>query len=422
MLRIKIPLGILNTEQMIRLADLSEEYAGGVSHSTTRRDIQFHFVSLEDTPDIMRRLAEVGITPREACGNVVRSVTGCSKSGVCSTEGFDVTPYASAMADYLLRHPDTQNLGRKFKISFSGCDDKPCGLAKIHDLGAVAAVREVEGTHVEGFKVYLGGGLGALPQQAEILSDFVRAEEMLPLAQAISRVFARLGEKKNRARARLKFLIRKLGIEEFRRLVEEERARLPRDPKWDAGYPKRGNATEQPLKPGSRFEADPLGDPGFLRWLSPNVRPQAQDGYSLVEVFLPLGDIAAEPLRELALACRSYVKDTIRITASQNLLIRWVSNQDLEALYQDLERIGLAEAGADRLADVTACPGTDTCKLGHHVVARPRRPPARKVQQWYGYDRGPTRPQGQDQRLLQRVWTSPCRRYRFPGFGATKRF
>ena len=364
MLRIKIPLGILNTPQMIRLADLSEEYADGVSHVTTRQDIQFHFVSLEDTPDIMRQLSEVGITTREACGNVVRNVTGCSKSGVCSTEGFDVTPYASAMADFLLRHPDTQNLGRKFKISFSGCADKPCGLAKIHDLGAVAAVREIEGTRVEGFKVYVGGGLGALPQQAEILSDFVRAEEMLPLAQAISRVFARLGEKTNRGRARLKFLISKLGIEEFRRLVEEERARLPKDPKWNAGFPKPGDATEQPLKPGSRFEADPLGAPGFLRWLNTNVRPQAQDGYSLVEVFLPLGDIAAGPLRELALACRSYVKDTIRTTASQNLLIRWVSNQDLEALYQDLDRIGLAEAGADRMADVTACPGTDTCKLG----------------------------------------------------------
>ena len=365
MLRIKIPLGILNTEQMIRLADLSEEYADGVSHITTRQDIQFHFVSLEDSPDMMRRLAEVGITTREACGNVVRNVTGCASAGTCSTQGFDVTPHASAMADFLLRHPDTQNFGRKFKVSFSGCADKPCGLAKIHDLGAVATVREIDGKRVEGFKVYVGGGLGALPQQATLLCDFVAAGEMLPLAQAISRVFARLGEKQNRGRARLKFLIGQLGIDEFRRLVDAERAKLPWDPDWEAQIQKgRIRSTEQPLKRGSELKADPDGSPRFKRWLNTNVQPQAQPGYSSVEVFLPLGDIAADPLRELALTCRQYVDNTIRATASQNLLIRWVSNADLQALYQDLERIGLAAPGADRMADITACPGTDTCKLG----------------------------------------------------------
>ncbi len=316
------------------------------------------------TPDIMRRLAEVGITTREACGNVVRNVTGCAKAGVCSTQGFDVTPHASAMASYLLRHPDTQNFGRKFKVAFSGCADKPCGLAKMHDLGAVAAVKEIDGKPVEGFKVYVGGGLGALPQQAKLLSEFVPADEMLPLAQAMSRVFARLGEKKNRARARLKFLIGTLGIDEFRRLVKEERQKLPPDPRWADEFEDAAGYREKPLKPASRFAPDPLGNPAFLRWVNTNVRPQAQDGYSMVEVFLPLGDIAADPLRELALTCRRYVDDTIRTTASQNLLIRWVSNADLEALYQDLKRLGLAEAGADRLADITACPGTDSCKLG----------------------------------------------------------
>ena len=354
MLRIKIPLGILTTEQMICLADLSEEYADGISHITTRQDVQFHFVELEETPDIMRRLAEVGITTREACGNVVRNVTGCADAGLCSSQGFDVTPHALAMSHFLLRHPDAQNFGRKFKIAFSGCDDKPCGLAMIHDIGAIAVAQEADGRRIEGFKLYVGGGLGAIPQQAKLYSEFIPADEMLPLAQAIARVFTRLGEKKNRSRARMKFLIDKLGIEEFRRIVDQERRKLPPDPRWE---------DEQPLRPPSVMP-EAARDPVLERWLKTNVRPQDQDGYSMVEVFLPLGDIAAEALRELAQTCRNYIDDTVRTTVTQNLLLRWVSNGDLPSLHADLKRLGLAEPGAGRLADVTACPGTDSCKLG----------------------------------------------------------
>ena len=363
MQRIKIPLGMLSAEQMICLANLSEEYADGISHITTRQDVQFHFISLEETPDIMRRLAEVGITTREACGNVVRNVTGCPDAGLCSSQGFDITPHALAMSHFLLRHPDAQNFGRKFKIAFSGCEDKPCGLAMIHDIGAIAAVKDVDGQRIEGFKVYLGGGLGAIPQQARLYSEFVPADEMLELAQAIARVFARFGEKKNRARARLKFLIGKLGIEEFRRIVDEERRKLPPDPRWESELVEAADYDEQPLRPPSALPEGPA-DPEFQRWLKTNVRGQKQDGYSMVEVLLPLGDIAADALRELARTCRSYIDDTIRTTVTQNLLLRWVSNGDLLSLHEDLKRLGLAEPGAARLADVTACPGTDSCKLG----------------------------------------------------------
>jgi sulfite reductase (ferredoxin) len=364
MQRIKIPLGMLNTEQMIRLADLSEEYADGISHITTRQDVQYHFVDINDTPDLMRRLAEVGITTREACGNVVRNVTGCPEAGLCPTEEFDPTPHALAMAAFLIRHPDAQNFGRKFKIAYSGCEDKACGLAKMHDIGAIATVREKDRTKIHGFQVYVGGGLGAIPHHAKLYSEFVRADEMLPLAQAMARVFARLGEKDDRNRARMKFLVNKLGIDEFRRQVEDERRKLPKDTAWQTALAKASGRAEEPLKPPSSLRPKAPQDSEFNVWLATNVRAQVQDGYSMVEVFLPLGDITADQLRALAAICRKYIKDTIRTTVTQNLLLRWVSNSDLPALHQDLQHIGLDRVGSGRLADITACPGTDSCKLG----------------------------------------------------------
>ncbi len=232
MQRIKIPFGGLTAEQMDVLADVTEEYSDGILHVTTRQDFQLHFVHIEDTPDLMRRLAAVGITTREACGNVVRNVTACPLAGVCRTESFDVTPYAEATATFLLGHPDAQEFGRKFKIAFSGCQREACGLASMHDIGAIGTVRTIDGAEQRGFEFYVGGGLGAVPHQAKLLDAFVSERELLPTCQAVCRVFARLGEKKNRARARLKFLVAKLGIDEFRRLVQEERNALPDDPRW----------------------------------------------------------------------------------------------------------------------------------------------------------------------------------------------
>src|ERR1051325_10886461 len=197
MMRIKVPFGGLNAEQMETLADLSEEYSDGISHVTTRQDIQYHFVHIEDTPALMRRLAAVGITTREACGNVVRNVTACPLAGICRDETFDVTPYAKASSKFLLGHPDTQDFGRKFKLAFSGCAQHPCGLTSMHDLGAIARTRVEDGVERRGFELYVGGGLGAVPYKAQLLDDFIAEEELLPTAQAIARVFARLGEKRN---------------------------------------------------------------------------------------------------------------------------------------------------------------------------------------------------------------------------------
>ncbi len=361
MQRIKIPLGMVSAEQLIALADIAEEYAVGVLHVTTRQDFQCHFVDIGDTPNLMRRLAAAGITTKEACGNVVRNVTACPRSGVCSDELFDVTPYAQAMAYFLLRHPDAQNFGRKFKISYSGCEQHACGLGRMHDIGAVAQIRN----GVKGFKVLVGGGLGSLPHQAKLYSEFLSAEEMLPLAQAISRVFAKLGEKKNRAKARMKFLIAKLGLDEFKRLVEEERGRLPADPRWELELAEATAAHEdEPLKSPSELVLPAGASEAMRRWLNANVRPQKQRGYSTAAVLLPLGDVTSEQTRRLAELSRRFTKGVIRTTVDQNLLLRWVSNADLPALYDGLDAIGLGEAGAGRLKDIVACPGTDSCKLG----------------------------------------------------------
>ncbi len=363
MMRIKIPFGGLTAVQMEVLADLAEEYSEEILHITTRQDFQIHFIHIEDTPDLMRRLAAVGITTREACGNSVRNVTACPLSGVCRTETFDVTPYAEAIMRFLLGHPDCQDFGRKFKIAFSGCEHEACGLANMHDMGGVGMVKTVDGVEKRGFKLYVGGGLGAVPHQAQLFNEFVPVEELLPISQAIARVFARLGEKKNRNRARIKFLIAKLGIEEFRRLVHEERAILPEDPQWTAFLDDLTVTDEKQLKPGQPLNGAETSE-GFAKWYRTNVYQQRQEGYVVATVALPLGDITSHQLRALADISRHFVKETTRTTVEQNMVLRWVSETDLPQLYDELLALGLAQTGAGTIVDITACPGTDTCKLG----------------------------------------------------------
>ncbi len=363
MQRIKIPFGGLNAQQLEVLAELAEEYSDGIAHITTRQDVQLHFVHIEDTPAVMRRLAAVGITTREACGNTVRNVTACPLSGVCRDQAFDVTPYAKTTAYFLLGHPDTQEFGRKFKVAFSGCDTNPCALVRIHDLGCIARVREVDGKLQRGFEVYVGGGLGTVPYVAKLFTEFLPVEELLPLAQAMSRVFARLGEKKNRNTARMKFLVAKLGLEEFKRLVLEERATLTEDPRWREMLDLEHAEPEQPLRPAALLDIAPA-DPELAGWIKDNVYKQRQEGYATITIALPLGDITSDQLRGLAEISRKYVRETIRTTVEQNIVLRWVSEADLPALYADLKAIDLHAAGAGTIVDIAACPGTDTCKLG----------------------------------------------------------
>lgn len=377
MVRIKIPFGELDDEQLEVLAELADEVSDGILHVTTRQDFQLHFVHIDDTPDLMRRLAAVGITTREACGNSVRNVTGCPLSGVCRDETFDVTPYAKALAAFLLGHPDAQDFGRKFKISFSGCQEHACALARMHDIGLIAALDE---NGEPGFEMWVGGGLGAVPHTAERLSEFVPVDELLPTTQALCRLFSRLGEKRNRARARLKFLVAKLGIDEVRKLVAEEREELAPDPRWRVSRPpatgEGDDGVAGPHREGyaawQRNVDRPLLDPApapppspeTAEWLRTNIAPQRQDGYYTVTVRLPLGDLTSAQARALAAIARPLTGGRLRTTVEQNLLLRWIPGDELPALRSALVTSGLAAAGAGTLVDITACPGTDTCKLG----------------------------------------------------------
>ena len=363
MQRIKIPFGGITPQQLETMADLADEYADAILHITTRQDVQLHFVHIEDTPDLMRRLAAVGITTREACGNSVRNVTACPLAGVCHDEAFDVTPYAKVLSQFLLGHPDVQDFGRKFKPALSGCSQHACGLVNMHDFGLIAKTRVVDGEEKRGFELYVGGGLGAVPHNAKLFDEFVPEEDILPLAQAISRVFARLGEKQNRAKARIKFLVAKLGIDEFKRLVIEEKEQMPLDERWTSWIPEVPDYKEEPLKVAQLLNGKPLPE-GFEEWRETNVYMQKQPGYAVATITLPLGDISSWQSRRLADIARKYAGENMRTTVEQNIVFRWVSERDLPDLFEDLKAVGLGDPGAESIMDVVACPGTDTCKLG----------------------------------------------------------
>ncbi len=363
MLRIKFPWGGVTADQLDTLADLAEEYSDGIGHITTRQDFQLHFVHIEDAPDLMRRLTAVGITTREACGNSVRNVTACPIAGVCRTESFDVTPYSKAIFKFMLGHPDAQDFGRKFKIAFSGCSGEACGLVNMHDMGFIAKAVKVGGQEKRAFDIYVGGGLGPVPYNAKLLFENHPVEEMLPVTQAVARVYGRLGEKKIRGMARIKFLVAKLGIEEFRRLIVEERKVLPHDPRWTSLIEQYLNEGEKPAHKATSLKASSYPK-GFLEWKKTNAYQQPQYGYVTVYVKVPLGDLTSNQLRALAGMARKYVKDTVRTSVEQNLLFRWVSESELPAFFEELGTIGLAEGGANTISDITSCPGTDTCKLG----------------------------------------------------------
>lgn len=363
MQRIKLPYGRITAEQMEVMAECAEEYSDNVLHITTRQDVQLHFVHIDDTPDMMRRLASSGITTREACGNSVRNVTACEYAGVCNDQAFDVTPYAHAATYFLLGHDDTQDFGRKFKIAFSGCSDHPCGLTNFHDAGLIAKTRVVDGEVKRGFTLVIGGGLGSVPHPAKTFDEFVPEEELLPTLQAISRVFAKTGERENRARARFKFVVKKLGIDEVNRLIREERAKLRPDPRWTAYIADVRAKTEGATRPGAPLASAPPGT-ALAKWSRSNLRAQAQEGYFVATATLPLGDMTSDQARALATIARDLGCGSMQATVEQNVCLRWISGADVPELFRRLEAIGLAEPGAGTITDMVSCPGTDTCKLG----------------------------------------------------------
>src|SRR5467141_3493504 len=273
MLRVKIAAGVLKPDHLRVLAGIADDYSTGRGHLTTRENIQFHFVKLENVPSAMRLLADAGLTTREACGNTVRNVTACPVAGVCPGEAFDVTPYALGVSGSLLRHPDFHDLPRKFKIAFSGCEnDGDCAVAGIHDVGLIAQVRGNNGTSRRGFKVLVGGGLGSLPTEAAVLTDFLPEEELLPTIDAVLRVFTETGNRKNKLRARLKFVLRAKGIAEFRRLVAEKRkvSQAPAET-FTVPSPIRPSLVTIAPAPLTSSAAEPQTDPEYDRWAEHNL-------------------------------------------------------------------------------------------------------------------------------------------------------
>jgi sulfite reductase (NADPH) hemoprotein beta-component len=362
MQRVKIPQGVVSAQQLEVLADVAERYSRGFCHVTTRQNIQFHFVPLAYVEPAMRLMADAGMTTREACGNSVRNVTACPYAGVSAHELFDVTPYAEALTRYFLRHSLSSSLPRKFKIAFEGCREDHVSTA-INDLGWTARVQRDGDRLVRGFRLTVGGGTSILPTSGRTLIEFAPAGEMLEIAEAIVRVYARHGDYEHRQRNRMKFLIRAMGWDAWSAAVFEAReevrreggVRLPFDP--DAPPEE-----AEPLRSSNGLTST-IAAPGFAAWRATNVVEQRQPGFVVATVRLLLGDITAAQLRTVAQLSRRFGDGSVRLTADQNLLLRWVPQERLPELHRRLAAAGLGRAGASTIADVTSCPGAESCRL-----------------------------------------------------------
>ncbi len=379
MVRVKLPYGSITPEQLERLADVAEGYSRGWGHLTTRQNIQFHFVDLERVPALLRDLAEVGLTTREACGDTVRNVMGCHLAGACPFEVLDISPWAEATFRHFLHHPIAQRLPRKFKINFSGCVTD-CGQAMFNDVGVVAVSRpRPDGTLERGFRVFLAGGLGANPHPAQALEELTTREELLPTIEAVLRTFDHYGNRDNKLRARLKWLVDAIGMDELRRRVLKERNLLLASSTWPGGIPAAvAELGDEPAGVGTgemaptalgvpvtlradRRDGRPLADP-YERWCSANVVVGVAKGTVSAIAYARLGDLTAPQMRALA----SIVSDLgvdLRVTNRQNLAFRGLTGSQLPELHARLQEIGMAEPGAELARDVVSCPGADTCNL-----------------------------------------------------------
>ena len=373
MVRVKIPAGVLSPAQLDMLAHISENYSRGWGHITTRQNVQFHFVQLDDIPKVLICLASVGLTTREACGDTVRNVQGCHLAGACPHEVLDITEWANATYRHFLHNPIAQRLPRKFKINFSGCATD-CGQAMFNDIGIIAATRPTGGGNApeRGFRVYVAGGLGANPHPAIALEDFTTREELLPTLEACVRVFDHDGNRDNKLRARMKWLTDTLGIDELRRRIFRERRFLLASASWPGGIPEEvAERGDEPAGLSSEVEATPMGQgtpvrlrrPGnYERWSDANVVRGVANGSVSAYAWARLGDITTGQFRALADIARDF-RAEVRITNRQNLVFRDLTEGQLPQLFARLEEIDMALPGAELARDVVACPGADTCNL-----------------------------------------------------------
>jgi sulfite reductase beta subunit-like hemoprotein len=372
MVRIKLPAGTITPEQLDMMAQISEEFSRGWGHITTRQNVQVHYVDLTRVPEVMRRIGSVGLTSREACGDTVRNVMACHLAGACPHEVLDVTPWAEAAYEHFVRNPLGQRLPRKFKINFSGCSSD-CGQAMFNDAGVVAASRTLpDGTVEQGFRVYIAGGLGATPHPAMVLEDFTSREDLLPTIEATLRVFEQTGNRDNKLRARLKWVVDQLGIEEVRRRVLKVRLTLPASSSWPGGIPAIVAAVgDAPAGASSTVAATAVGqgvavsitprDP-YGRWEATSVVRGAANGTVSAVAYAALGDVTAAQFRALASIQRELGAD-VRLSNRQNVVFRGLTEEQLPVLFERLEVIGMARPGAELARDVVACPGADTCNI-----------------------------------------------------------
>ena len=355
MVRIKLPYGKVSGEQLLRIAEVSDEYSTGKLHITTRQDIQIHYVSLERTPELWAQLEKDDVTLREACGNAVRNVTASETAGIDINEPFDVSPYAHEVFRFFLRNPICQEMGRKFKISFSASDEDTA-LSYIHDLGFIPKIQYGE----RGFKVLLGGGLGSQPKHADVLYEFLPTNKIIPVTESVLRIFDRYGERLRRQKARMKFLIKDIGLENFVALVEEESKALSYQ-EFEIDTSNFDNTIKTPNVTVPILETE---NTDFQTWLALNVLPQKQKGLFAIGIKITLGNFSTEQAKVLAHLIKQYAGNELRFSLRQNILIRHVKEEFLPFFYHELKSLGFAELGYNSTLDITACPGTDTCNLG----------------------------------------------------------
>jgi sulfite reductase beta subunit-like hemoprotein len=359
MQRIKIPGGLLTADQLEALAEIADLYGRGIAHVTTRQDIQIHWVPLDGIMDMYERLLAVDITTRGACADSVRNVTGCPYAGMHPDEAFDVAPYCMAIHDYFLFNPLNLTLPRKFKIAVEGCPDD-CAQVPVNDIGLYAKERD----GARGFAVWAGGGLGAQPFLAKPVADFIPADDVLIWCEAIVRIQHRYGERKNRSRARMKYVVKRMGLDRFRTMVEDEVRRVDAERGAELRADVREQVAEYPAAPAPAARPTPIRpQPGFDAWRRTNVRPQRQAGYSAVVVQLPLGDLTSDQMRDAARLVRSHGNGTLRTTNDQNLVLPWIAEAALPAVHGALVATSLGNAGAGTISDVVSCPGMDYCSL-----------------------------------------------------------
>ncbi|MBZ4041672.1 nitrite/sulfite reductase [Flavobacterium hibisci] len=356
MIRIKLPYGKVTSEQLRRITEVSDKYSTGRLHITTRQDIQIHYVSLDRTPELWSELAKDDITLREACGNTVRNITGSELAGVDVNEPFDVTPYAHGMFQYLLRNPICQEMGRKFKISFSSSDEDTA-LSYLHDLGFIPKIKDGQ----KGFKVVFGGGLGSQPAHAELLSEFVPVNQIIPTAEGIIRIFDRYGERAKRMKARMKFLIKEIGKDVFLDLVEKEKKAIAFET-YEIDTTAFEGPIQEPLLEVPQVTIDDTA--AYEAWKASNVIAQKQSGYYAIGIKVLLGDFYTDKARLLADLIKNYGANELRFSLRQNIVIRNIKEQNLPFFYQELAKLDMVALGYNTIGDITACPGTDTCNLG----------------------------------------------------------